>query len=303
MDLKPGRLTSLIGALILLHCASVDAYVLPGPQLIDLMVRHMGIADTLEVAQRVVSPRPQPPPSPQEVTPLSQGKAPDLQNSGKTPQWHETLSYRGPGAFRVDSRSGDRHRITIMSDGAVLAIVNGRQVPQAGQDRWNRYLELLCYPSRDVLQKHLARSGVDVMTSSIGRYQGTPCWILGAQYPDLTLPQIWIDKETFLPFRWLIPHIQADGTLNIFEFRFLKWQKADKLWYPMDIQMLEHGALVREIFVDRVQVDPALDSKQFDIDSLKRLYPVSDTPPTQVATPKESNDSLKAQDEDKGRSD
>jgi hypothetical protein len=141
------------------------------------------------------------------------------------------------------------------------------------------------------------------MTSSIGRYQGTPCWILGAQYPDLTLPQIWIDKETFLPFRWLIPHIQADGTLNIFEFRFLKWQKADKLWYPMDIQMLEHGALVREIFVDRVQVDPALDSKQFDIDSLKRLYPVSDTPPTQVATPKESNDSLKAQDEDKGRSD
>jgi hypothetical protein len=170
-----------------------------------------------------------------------------------------------PGSFRLESLSGNQHRVTLLSGDAVLTTLDGRQVPQAPADRLNQYMELLCFSSRDVLQAHLVQGGLDVMTSSIGRFHGTPCWILGAQYPDPTAQQIWIAKETFLPFRWLLPHVLDDGTVDLLEFRFLKWEKKDHLWYPMLIQIMKGDVLVREIHVERVQVNPSLDSKLFDM--------------------------------------
>jgi hypothetical protein len=264
--------------------------VLPGLQLLDLMTRHMGEAHTLKVSQQMVSLGPQKAATPQDLAPQAQDQPSPRQEEEPPTKWQETLSYGGPGSLRVDSRCGDRHRISLLSGDTLLAIFDGRQVPEARWDRLNQYIALLCSRSREALQKELVQSGLDIMTSSIGRFQGTPCWILGAQYPDLTTPQIWIRKETFLPFRWVLPHVSDDGTLNLLEFRFLKWQKENKLWYPMQIQILEGDTLVREISVDRVEVNPTFDSTLFDIDYLKHLYPVSISPPPRAETPEGSKE-------------
>jgi hypothetical protein len=264
--------------------------MLPGLQLMDLMTRHMGGAHTLAVSQQMVCLGPQNAATPQDLAPQPQDQPAPRQEEAPPTQWQETLSYGGPGSLRVDSRCGSQRRISLLSGDAVLAIRDGRQVPEASRDRLNQYIALLCSRSREALQKELVQSGLDIMTSSIGRFQGTPCWILGAQYPDLTTPQIWIQKETFLPFRWVLPHVSDDGTLDLLEFRFLKWGQVNKLWYPMQIQILEGDTLVREISVERVEVNPTFDTNFFNIDYLKHLYPVSNPPPTRAETPEGSKE-------------
>lgn len=257
------------------------AYVLPGLHLLDLMARQVGRARALEVSQRLVLV------SSQESMP------------GLTLQ--ETLHYRYPNAIRLESRSENVHRIHLVVDDRAVTIIDDRRMP-VDRSLWDRYKDLLVYRSRDLLKEQLARHGLDVMVSSLGRFQGNPCFVLGAQYPDTSVPQIWIEKETFLPIRWLIPGTSPDGSPNRLEFRYLDWQKQGKVWYPMYVQFIAGEMLVREIFVDHLSVNPTLDDALFDMDHFDQLYPAADLAgPAATTTEEEPSDIQKAIDDFKKR--
>jgi outer membrane lipoprotein-sorting protein len=110
---------------------------------------------------------------------------------------------------------------------------------------------------------------VDVKITSLGRFQGKPAYVLGTQYPDETSPQVWLDKNTFLPIRWIIT---SNATQNL-EVLYLDWKKLDKTWYPMRIEFFSNGNLVRKIQVQDIKVNPSFQADLFDIQQLKSRYP------------------------------
>ncbi|MFH0725217.1 MAG: hypothetical protein V2B19_02495 [Pseudomonadota bacterium] len=238
----------------LLWSVPSGAYVLPGPQLLELMTREMGKADTLAISQRLVLV--------------------NDRESAPGGSFREMLSYRYPRSFRLESHSENNHRIFLVVDSETIVIAGNQRVPER-EDIWDQYTDILFYRSGELLAEKLRLTGIDVMVTSLGRFEGKPCYVLGAQYPDLTSPQIWIEKDTFLPFRWLVPESSTGKRGQLLEFRFLDWRKKGKAWYPMHIQIMEGKSPGREIYVEGLEVNPTLDGSLFDIGSLKKRYPVS----------------------------
>jgi outer membrane lipoprotein-sorting protein len=244
----------LLAARLVLLETPVDAYVLPGSQLIDLMTARLGKVDTISLTQQLSF----------------------VDERGETSgvSLRETAYYRYPQMFRLDSRAENLQRTLLIVDSETLLVVRNQRVTNS-EEIWDRYKDILFYRSPEILQARLAVSGLDVSISSLGRFEGKPCYVLGAQYPSLDTSQIWINKDSFLPFRWLIPKGVPRLSEKQIEFRYLDWQNRGKLWFPMRIEILEDEKPVREIVVEQLQINPNFDGSIFNMDALKKKYPVS----------------------------
>jgi len=230
--------------------ASLSAYVLPGPFLLKLMIQNLGIADRLLVTQKLVLKDDDPNRSTDEII--------------------ETLRFDFPKTFRSDIVSENIQRIHILSGSSIFTVVDGK-ISDEPENSYDHYKDLILFRSREILQERLSNLGVDVKITSLGRFQGDPAYVLGAQYPDETSPQVWLDKKTFLPFRW----IMTSSTTQNLEILYLDWKKQNQTWYPMRIEFFSNGNLVREIHVKDIEVNPAFQADLFDIQQLKSLYPQS----------------------------
>jgi len=195
----------------------------------------------------------------------------DSTQPGPQTQFSEILTYRFSNAFRCETVSPDMTRIHVDRLDDAVTIIDDH-VSLHDESRFDRYKDLLLFHSRVLLQERLSRRGIDTMVTSLGRYDGVPVYILGAQYPDMTTAQIWIDKETFWPLRLLIPMADSGGDVSILEFRYLLWQKHQKLWYPMRIECYENGQLIREMVVEDMAINPAIADEDFDIGLLTARY-------------------------------
>jgi hypothetical protein len=57
------------------------------------------------------------------------------------------------------------------------------------------------------------------------------------------------------------------------EIRFYGWRQVGSIWYPVRIEFYQSDRLVRIIQVEKLQVNPTLSVKLFDIRRLKLKYP------------------------------
>jgi len=242
----------LIVAIVTCLYAPTNAYVLPGPYILKLMTQNLGKAKSLLVSQTLVI---------HDDT---------LQKSGV--ELSETLRYVFPEMFRSDTLSEQVNRIHVLSKGKAVTVIDGK-VADESDNRYDRYKNILLFKPGKMLQDKLSLLGVDVTVSSLGRFQGKPAYVLGARYPDETTPQVWLDKDTFRPFRWIMTSKPEQSRENSLEVRYLEWQKFRNTWYPMRIEFFMAGILVREIHVQNVKINPSFSKKLFDIKHLKSLYP------------------------------
>lgn len=234
----------------------VKAYVLPGPYVLELMTRKLGTARKLLVYQKLI-----------------------LYNSvpGDGVELGETLRYIFPEKFRSDIVSDNIQRILVISKDTALTVIDGKVL--AERESWtDHYKDIILYRSRLLLQKRLSSLGVDVSVVSLGRFQGKIAYVIGAQYPDESVPQVWIEKETFRPIRWLItgkndPLYASTGSYkDCLEVRYYDWQQAEKIWYPMSIEFYQNDILIRRIKVDQLTTNPSFSEDLFDIRLLRSLY-------------------------------
>jgi outer membrane lipoprotein-sorting protein len=232
--------------------APTNAYVLPGPYILELMTQNLGKAKSILVSQKLVI---------HDDTP--QKSAVELS---------ETLRYVFPEMFRSDTLSENVHRIHVLSKGRAVTVLDGK-VADESDNRYDRYKDILLFKPGKMLQDKLSLLGVDITVSSLGRFQGKPAYVLGAQYPDETTDQVWLDKDTFRPFRWIMTSKPEQSRENSVEIRYDQWQKVQNTWYPMRIEFFMAGILVREIDVQNIKVNPSFSKKLFDIKHLKSLYP------------------------------
>ena len=240
----------LLAAVLLtaLSPASSDAYILRGPHIIDLMVRQMGRPDTLLVSQRV----------------SYYGD----RYEGSVVQARETVRYVFPDTFRSDSTSEYAERTRLMVRGQGLTIVDGR-VAGSEEYPFDTYKDILMVRSRPLLSQRLSHLGVDIQSSSFDRFQDNVVLVLGTESPDETVSQVWVDKETFKPVRWLMPGRADDGSRLMREVRYLDWRQVNSVWYPMHMQFFEDGILLREIRVERMKLNLAFPKELFDVARLR----------------------------------
>lgn len=230
------------------HPAVPRAYVLPGPYLLELMAQNLGDAKRLMVIQKLVLY--------------------DDTLKKSAVELSETLTFIFPKTFRSDILSDNIQRIHVLSKDEALTIMDKR-ISDEPETRYDLYKDLLLFRSREILQERLSRLGVDTKVSSLGRFEGKPAYVLGAQYPDETAPQIWLDKNTFRPFRW----IMTTSATQRLEVVYLDWKKLNRSWYPMRIEIFSNDNLVREIYVQDIKENPSFPADFFDIQQLKLQYP------------------------------
>lgn len=239
-------------AVLLLFFVPANAYLLQGPHLLELMTQNIGKTKNLFVSQKLVF----------YGESFKEGSI----------ELKETLKYIFPEKFRSDIVSKNSKRIHVVSKGRSLTVIDGKTV--AGHETiFDRYKDIILYNSRSALVQRLAHLGINVSVSSLGRFQNKPVYVLGAQYPDESVSQIWLNKDTFRPFRWIINSKKPGGRIDFLEIRYYKWRKISKIWYPMHIEFYQDDSLIRMIEVDEIKVDPGISAGLFDINRLKSTYP------------------------------
>jgi outer membrane lipoprotein-sorting protein len=234
------------------------AYVLHGYHLLDLMRREMGTARSLEVIQKLT-----------------------IQESALPTEAiavQETVSYRFPVAFRSEFASAVGEHIQIFSNGRALTVVDGHIVSDT-ESEFDHYKDIFLFNTRELLIKCLSQLGVAADVSSVGRFQGRIAYVLGAQYPDETVPQLWLDKETFRPMRWLLKPASAGNLSEALEVRYGDWRKVSSIWYPERIEFYLGDRLLRRMQVQRTRVNPKFSKRLFDVAYLKSIYPYAAVPP------------------------
>ena len=229
---------------------TVDAYVLQGPHILELMIEKLGSDRGLVVSQRLQFYG-----SPDQMAPV------ELQ---------ETLHFGFPEMFRADIRTENTQRTHVLSKGEVLTIVDGK-VEIDTETRFDLYKDILLFRSRPLLEQRLTRFGVDISVSSLGRFEGTPVFIVGAQYPDESVPQIWIDQRSFLPLRWIVTRAAGGDRKDSLEVRYSRWRKYANTYYPNRIEFFQGDNLIRRIEVDDVTVNSIFPDALFDIDHLESI--------------------------------
>jgi outer membrane lipoprotein-sorting protein len=239
-------------AVLLWFFVPANAYLLQGPHLLELMTQKHGKAENLFVSQKLVLY--------------------DESFKDGSIELKETLKYIFPEKFRSDIVSKNSKRIHVVSKGRSLTVIDGKTV--AGLETiFDRYKDIILYNSRSALVQRLAQLGINVSVSSLGRFENKPVYVLGAQYPDESVSQIWLNKDTFKPFRWIINSKKPGGRIDFLEIRYYKWRKISKIWYPMHIEFYQDDSLIRMIDVDEIKVDPGISAGLFDINRLKSTYP------------------------------
>ena len=226
-------------------------YVLPGPQILDLMSDNISGIKTLRVDQRVT--------------------VVDPAVSAEPVTFQETLNYIFPDQFRSDIVQQNNHRIHVVSRKQTLTVVDG-MIRGNGQAHYDQYKDLLLYNSAYLLQKTLYNHRIDVEITSLGRLEDRVVFVIGARYPDESVSQVWVDQERFVPLRWL--SVRQNGGADQeerWDFLYSQWQKVDGAHYPFKIETYHNQQLIRQIEVTKVDAGAAIEAGIFDIAHLRSV--------------------------------
>ena len=285
-----------------------QAYVLQGLHLIDLMIEQLGEAQSLFVSQELVFYRSvsqaeiDSEETVEEFQTLDYTEA-DLPAEQKielddsvqveeTMELAETLRFDlSANSFRSDAKSYNSERIHVVSHNRSLTIVDGNIVPPVA-NRFDLYKDIFLYRTREGLAEKLLDLGVDVSVSSLGRYEGEIAFVIGAIYPDESVSQIWIDRDTFLPSRWIIRGNGSSTGSDVLEMRYLTWWKSGESRYPSRIEFYQDGKLVRVNQIKNFRGGDIFPPDLFDIDHLRSVYPLA---PEQPLVPGESDEPSEVQ--------
>ena len=298
---------ALVAAISLVFISPIHAYVLDGRHVLDLMVEKLGVAETLYVSQKLISYRIVPAADTlmpatgdasqtgadsnssamQVATPYTGGQQ---ASTLETIELDETLRFIFSNAFRSDARSKNSERIYIFSNAGTLTIIDGTIVPNAA-NRFDLYKDILLYRSRPLLADRLTQMGVDVSISSLGRFENKIAFVIGAEYPDESVNQLWVDKDTLLPLRLILKGFSGGPGPNTVEVRYLIWWNIGETRYPSRIEFYQDDNLVRVNETKKFEENASFSKELFDIAHLKTVYPRTlSFPPVASGTPEEPSE-------------
>jgi hypothetical protein len=291
MDVKIKNTLIVSGSIAILFffVSPLHAYVLQGRHVLDLMIEKLGPAESLFVSEKIVFYRKAAAVNEQDAATGKNTFAPentagdDTQTTQQvetdpealeleTLELEGTLRYVFSRAFRSDVKSPNSERIHIVVAGRTLTIIDNNIVSDAA-NRFDLYKDILLYRSREALADRLLQMGVDASVSSLGRFEEKTVFVLGANYPDETVNQLWVDKDTLLPLRLIIRDVYGADNSDKVEIRYLIWWKIGEIQYPSKIEFYQDDNLVRVSQAISFEENAMFSEELFDIEHLKMIYP------------------------------
>lgn len=253
----------LCTCLLLVVFTAADAYVLQGEHVLQLMIEKNNLPVRMRINQQIsffdpgaLAAEPVNP----EAVPVSK-------------VYGQRALYRIPEAYRSDIDAVDLKRIQVVSADDSLTVIDGR-ISALSENWTDHYKDIFIYRSRKRLVEKLETLGINFSVTSLGRYNGTICYIIGAEYQDESVPQLWVSKDSFQPVRWIFEVYVEQGVVEQKEILYGDWNSYYSSRYPSKIEFFEGKNLIQSIAVSQVEVNPPFSEDLFDIEQIKRFYSI-----------------------------
>lgn len=240
-------ITGILGA----FGGNAVAYVLEAPHVLYMMVDSIGAAPSLRVMQRM----------------YMYPDGPDAEAL----EMKQTLWYRSPFEFRSETELEGRQKIYVYNAGSQLFVLDG-EIIAGTENAADHYKDILLFRDHNQLMNGLIALGVDVTICSLGRFNDRIGYVVGAMYPDTSVPQLWVDQKTFRPFRLLVREQTISVQTGILDIRYLGWRQDGKTWYPGEIEINRNNIVLQTFEVDALQADAEIADGLFDIEQLRNQF-------------------------------
>jgi hypothetical protein len=256
-------LYALYGLVLFGQAVAAHAYVLPAKQILAIMVDQCGSAHTLVVSQKTVL-----------YDPALDGGIRELA---------ETLYYRYPDRFRSEVRTPGLEQVRVVNQDSALIVIDGKIMGET-ESLFDHFKDLFLYRKTGLLISRLSQLGINLQIVSLGRFNERVAYVIGAKYPDESVPQVWIDKTTFRPVRLILPPGNQDAPLK--EIEYLDYTQAGNgESYPTRILFFENGTLVKMHVMDTLEINAHISDQLFDVAYLRSVNePVAPTESTLLPT-------------------
>ncbi len=105
--------------------------------------------------------------------------------------------------------------------------------------------------------------GVNTEVVSYARFDGRVAYLIGSKPWESDKPQVWIEKDSFLPVR-IVTFQKAPGGVVKLDIRYLGWgSPVGGAWYPQTIEIWRGDKLVRRSSTQNVERNAAVDATLF----------------------------------------
>ena len=295
MKIFSGRM--LIGTMVFfLTALSAQAYVLPTEQVLEFMAKALGPANGLAVTEQITMyPAPEmlakQEPGTEETGIASPASLGDSNQAGESAQENTvqepppvpvtlegSISYKFPENFREEIHYPTGLGIVVVSPAGVAKVEENYLISEY-EDQYDLYKEPLLYRNSQLLMDRLSLAGVKTDTCSLGYWQGKVAYVIGAQYPDESVPQLWVEKNTFLPIRFIVTRTVPGRFQESLEVQYSEWQgllvqdgKKIRHRYPGRIIFVSQERIISQRTLVNYAMNPSFPSDAFDILRMKKAY-------------------------------
>ncbi|MFP3981056.1 MAG: hypothetical protein ACLFUY_06655, partial [Desulfobacterales bacterium] len=275
----------LAGLMVFVPVSPAFGYVVPAPFVIEKMLESLDLPEGMRVKQEIRIPAESQTtaseateliaPVPGGIGPV-RGQITAPENKAESARaFVQQVRYRLPEAFRSDIETDRLNRIHVFYRGESITVLDGRVI--SGDPAWHTcYKDLFLFSARKPMVRYLERLGIDMDQSSLGRMDKDLVYVLGARYPDKSRQQIWVDKASFRPVRWIVTPAEDPKSPPVHEIRYLEWQQKGGTWYPGTIEFYENGEKTQTMAVQQFWADSEISAELFDIGKLRRSRARSD---------------------------
>lgn len=154
-----------------------------------------------------------------------------------------------PDRFRLETVSAEATSVEVWAGGSRTVRARGRVRSEPAGPHPLTALFLGGNP-----RAALRARGVDTRHVTLGRFQGYICWVVGAKAEDPTRPQLWVDKETFLPVRLILFEGEGDARRAV-EWWLLDYDPVNEAApFPRALELRVGGQRVLRMAVQSLDV-------------------------------------------------
>jgi hypothetical protein len=236
----------------LLLARTTSAYIICPELILEKMIQTVGWPSGYAVTQKV-------------SLDYSACEAADDQAS----LFEETAWFKSSGKFRSRILVNNIKREYVFDNDGALTIIDGHIISTT-ENPLMVYKDLFIFRGRERLAERLSALGIDMTVVSLGRLGDTVAFVIGAQYPDESVSQLWVDKETFLPLRLILKDVGSDVAVEV---RYLDWQRQYRFRHPYRIEIYQNDRISRVVCVKNIQDGCREPDSFFDVATLKLQYP------------------------------
>jgi len=180
----------------------------------------------------------------------------------------EKLIYLYPNKLRSQTLSETTTNFYVESNFEFIKISDGVVVSR-DKPLVEQYTDILIYRNYETLLSQLALSGIDTSRVSFQRYDDKICYVIGGSHgKGKNFPGLWVEKETFLPVKYVI-----EKNSQRVEFLYFNWQQISRTMYPMQVYIYLNDKFFAIVDVKTFDLRSNFSPALFNIDHIESLYP------------------------------